>query len=569
MTINKLNINKEFYNHLNIKNNYSLETRNCIESTVENLIRGNTSTNHPGMLLGEIQSGKTRTFIGSIALAFDNNYDIAIVLTKGTKALAKQTYSRLINEFSDFYDEDSLQIFDIMSLPDNLTNFELDQKIIFVVKKEKNNLIRLENAIFQKYPSLASKKVLIVDDEADFASIGFDKSKKEVVDLRVIAKKIDDIRQKLKKSDFLQVTATPYALYLQPNNIKINDFVFEPLKPSFTEIVPLSDGYIGGDYYFNQSQDKNSLAYYLYEQIPLEELELLKSHDRTQFKIENVLEDHRVDTLRNAIMNFIVGGVIRRLQAKKAKSRLEKYSFIIHTEQKKLAHEWQKDLILEIKKQFTNIAKENQSRLTTLLDKSYANLISSLSKTDSYIPKFEEVRNEVTQSILKDHIMISTVNSEKDINELLDNTGQLRLRVPLNIFIGGQILDRGITIKNLIGFYYGRNPKKFQQDTVLQHSRMYGYRPNKDLAITRFYTTNDIYEVMNKIYEFDNALRDSIKNGKSNSGVIFIQKDVSNKIVPCSPNKIIIPRVTILKPFKRLLPIGFQTKSHSTISKIV
>lgn len=265
MSINKLNINKEFYNHLNIKNNYSSATRDCIESTVEKLIKGNTSTNRPGMLLGEIQSGKTRTFIGSIALAFDNNYDMAIVLTKGTKALAKQTYSRLINEFSDFYDEDSLQIFDIMSLPDNLTNFELDQKIIFVVKKEKNNLIRLENAIFQKYPSLASKKVLIVDDEANFASIGFDKSKKEVVDLRVIAKKIDDIRQKLKKSDFLQVTATPYALYLQPNNIKINDFVFEPLKPSFTEIVPLSDGYIGGDYYFNQSQDKSSLAYYLYE----------------------------------------------------------------------------------------------------------------------------------------------------------------------------------------------------------------------------------------------------------------------------------------------------------------
>jgi hypothetical protein len=55
--------------------------------------------------------------------------------------------------------------------------------------------------------------------------------------------------------------------------------------------------------------------------------------------------------------------------------------------------------------------------------------------------------------------------------------GQLRLRTPLNIFIGGQILDRGITIANLIGFYYGRDPQRFQQDTVLQHSRMYGFRP--------------------------------------------------------------------------------------------
>lgn len=568
MLKNRLILNGTVYSRLNKKDNYSLETQNCIENTVRNLMKGNTSVNNPGMLLGEIQSGKTRTFIGTIALAFDNNYDMAIILTKGTKALAKQTYSRLTKEFSDFYEEDALQIFDIMTLPDNLTNFELEQKAIFVVKKEKHNLIRLERALFQKYPILATKKVLIVDDEADMGSIGFVKSKKEVVNLRVIARKIDDIRQKLKRSDFLQVTATPYALYLQPKNLKIKDFVFKPLKPSFTELVPQSEGYIGGDYYFNKSKDNNSFAYYLYEQIPLEELELLKSYDRTKFNIEKVLTDKKIGTLRNAIINFIVGSVILRLQEKKEKIRLEKYSFIIHTEQKKLAHEWQKDIVMEIKKQLSIIARENQNIFTTLLEKSYTNLKSSLSKTDSYIPEFDEVKNEVTQSILKDHIMITTVNSEKDVNELLDDTGQLRLRVPLNIFIGGQILDRGITVKNLIGFYYGRNPRKFQQDTVLQHSRMYGYRPIKDLAITRFYTTNRIYEVMEKIYELDNALRDAIKNGTSN-GVIFIQKDVSNKIVPCSPNKIFIPEVTTLKPLKRLLPVGFQTKSNSAISKIV
>jgi len=569
MSSNELNMNGTFYNHLNKINNYSSETRSCIESTVEKLIKEKTTADRPVMLLGEIQSGKTKTFIGTIALAFDNNYDMAIVLTKGTKALAKQTYSRLTKEFGNFQEEDTLQIFDIISLPDNLTNFELDQKTIFVVKKEKNNLIRLEKALFEKYPTLATKRALIVDDEADFASIGFVKVKKEAVNLRVIARKIDTIRQKLNRSDFLQVTATPHALYLQPKNLRINDFVFKPLKPSFTEIAPLSEGYIGGDYYFNKSKDKNSVAYYLYGQIPLEELELLKSLDINKFKIEDVLTDKRIETLRNAIMNFIVGGVIRRLQEKRDKIPLGKYSFIIHTEQKKLAHEWQKAIILEIKRQFHYTAMENQNIFTTLLEKSYTNLKRSLSKTDSYIPEFREVKNEVTQLILKDHIMITTVNSEKDVNEQLDDTGQLKLRAPLNIFIGGQILDRGITIEKLIGFYYGRNPRKFQQDTVLQHSRMYGYRPIKDLAVTRFYTTKGIYEVMNKIYELDNALRDAITNSTDNNGVIFIQKDDSNKIVPCSPNKIIIPEVTTLKPLKRLLPVGFQTKNNSAISKIV
>ena len=63
------------------------------------------------------------------------------------------------------------------------------------------------------------------------------------------------------------------------------------------------------------------------------------------------------------------------------------------------------------------------------------------------------------------------------------------MRTPYNIFIGGQILDRGITVPNLLGFCYGRSPKRMQQDTVLQHARMYGARPRPDLAVTRLYTT--------------------------------------------------------------------------------
>jgi hypothetical protein len=569
MSSKTVNINGDYYNHLSKLNSYSTETKNCIRNTVEKLINHKTSTNNPGLFLGDIQSGKTRTFIGTIALAFDNSYDMAIVLTKGTKALTKQTHYRLIQEFKYFYENDTLQVFDIMGLPDNLTRFELDQKTIFVVKKEKNNLIRLQNALFQKYPFLAEKKILIIDDEADFASIGFVRVKKEIVNLRSIAKEINELRQNLKKSDFLQVTATPYALYLQPKNLKDNDFVFKPLKPAFTEIVPLSKGYVGGEFYFNKGKDINSLAYHLYQQIPLEELSFLKRPNIEHIMNAEILRDNRIKTLRYAIMNFIVGGAIRRLQQKEDELSLEKYSFVIHTEQKKLAHEWQKEIIHKIKMQLYITANQNPSILTPFIEKSYNELVNSLLKTDSHIPEFDNVRSEVTQLIQNDHIMITTVNSEKDVNELLDDTGQLRLRVPFNIFIGGQILDRGITVKNLIGFYYGRNPKKFQQDTVLQHSRMYGYRPKTDLAVTRFYTTDANYKVMNKIYELDNALREAITKGTDNNGVVFIKKDDTNKIIPCSPNKIVISEVTTLKPLKRLLPIGFQTKSNSSISKLV
>ena len=81
---------------------YPQELQDCIESTVSYLLNRQTDLINPGMLLGKIQSGKTRTFIGIVSLAFDRGYDVCIVLTKGTKALAEQTYQRLENEFREF-----------------------------------------------------------------------------------------------------------------------------------------------------------------------------------------------------------------------------------------------------------------------------------------------------------------------------------------------------------------------------------------------------------------------------------------------------------------------------------
>ncbi|HYW09452.1 MAG TPA: hypothetical protein VE913_21000, partial [Longimicrobium sp.] len=90
----------------------------------------------PGMLLGKIQSGKTRAFLGIIARAFDRDIDIAIVLTKGTKTLASQTVKRIGRDFKEFIDDDLVVLFDIMSAPEALTKSELRRKIIIVAKKE-------------------------------------------------------------------------------------------------------------------------------------------------------------------------------------------------------------------------------------------------------------------------------------------------------------------------------------------------------------------------------------------------------------------------------------------------
>ncbi|MFC7394008.1 Z1 domain-containing protein [Scopulibacillus cellulosilyticus] len=571
MITTEIQKNGLFYQRLSKINQYSIETKQCIENTVKKLIENDTNINRPGMLLGKIQSGKTRTFIGVTALAFDNGYDIAVVLTKGTRALAQQTYERLKKEFASFRDEDVVQIFDIMTMPDNLINYELDQKLLLVVKKEMHNLNKLFKAFFETYPCLSNKRVLIIDDEADFASIGFKKTDKEIIEINRIAGQIDQLRKDLKHSDFLQVTATPYSLYLQPEELKINESskTFKPVRPAFTELVPVPKEYIGGEYYFEESEENKSIASCIYEPITNDELLVLKKEDRRRFKIEQALKSHKVKSLRNAIMTFMVGGIIRRLQDQDKGIKPKKYSFIIHTEQRKGTHEWQESIVIAVKEQLRQALANDPLVLEQLIKSAYNNLIKSICLIDGTAPKYEEVKCQVLLAIKQDYLMVTKVNSENDINQLLDDTGQLKLRTPLNVFVGGQILDRGVTIGNLIGFYYGRSPRRFQQDTVLQHSRMFGYRPLEDLAVTRFYTTIEIYDVMKNIHEFDSALRNAFEKGGHNNGVVFIQKDSRNKIIPCSPNKLILSTTTTLKPFKRLLPAGFQTGYKTYISKTV
>src|SRR5207302_2011846 len=97
---------------------------NTMVSTVQSLIRANSGTgpairdvegslvpttgDRPGMLLGRIQSGKTRAFIGVIAKAFDEGIDFAIVLTKGTNPLSEQTIKRIKTDFREAIDDEEV-----------------------------------------------------------------------------------------------------------------------------------------------------------------------------------------------------------------------------------------------------------------------------------------------------------------------------------------------------------------------------------------------------------------------------------------------------------------------------
>jgi hypothetical protein len=539
---------------------YSTEDREVIESTVDRLLAEPTDARRPGILLGKIQSGKTKTFQGVTALAFDNGYDIAVILTKPTTALAKQTYKRVHKDYADFIEADQAKAYDILELPERLTPFELNQKLIFIVKKQRHNLERLAETLLTTYPHLATRRILLIDDEADNASIGYFYTKGGDLELRTIAGQIDDLRQQLPSASFLQVTATPYSLYLQPEDSPAG-LSIAPIRPKFTELVPIHPDYVGGQFYFEESHDPAHPAHYVFHPVIAEELDILRQPDGRRFKTEDCLTSDKIAGLRTALVTFLTAGSLRRIQDEQAGRRPKRFAFLFHTEAAKASHAWQESVILAFDEHLQREAKTQSALLRGHVQAAYDNLAHSIRASGHSLPTFSNVWTRVVAALTSGEIMITKVNSEAQVASLLDDEGQLRLRTPLNIFIGGQILDRGITIANLIGFYYGRDPKRFQQDTVLQHSRMYGFRPPEDRAVTRFYTAPHIHAAMRRMHDADTALRDRIDRqlAGADGTVTFIELDERNIIVPCSPTKILASNITTLRPHGLVYPIGFET----------
>lgn len=544
------------------------ELAGCIERVVNQLQDTGTSGDRPGMLLGKIQSGKTRAFVGVIARAFDKGFDIAVVLTKGTKTLSAQTVARLTGDFRDFIDEDEFLVFDIMQQPGNLTRSEQRRKIVIVSKKQADNLRRLIEFFQVGYPDLKDKNVLLIDDEADLASIRFVR-KKGTADIEqgTIADQIDCLRGLVAKLAFLQVTATPYSLYLQPDNYPEDSYVFKPKKPAFTELLPIHSGYVGGNDYFIPQDTEDSRSF-LFVEVSNAEQDALRKPDQRRIKQENVLTSENTQGLLRAIATFILAVCVRRWQQADAQERKRKYAMIIHNDTQVRAHAWQNQVIDWVFKAISDAANTDPSILNPLFNDAFADLEKSVKADRGHMPPKEEAIQSFLDALQGDDVVRETVNKDNDVMALLDEKAELRLRTPFNIFVGGNILDRGITIPNLIAFYYGRNPKTMQADTVLQHSRMYGNRNRRDLAVTRFYTSQDVFDRLYTINGFENALREAFENGAHEKGVVFLQADSARRVKPCAPNKVLLSNVVAIKPNGLYLPTSFQTQSGREMTKL-
>lgn len=572
------------------------EKKACVENTVKALLEETPDAKKPVLLLGKVQCGKTDTFENIVGLCFDRGIDICVVLTKGTKPLATQTLERLKTDFAHFEDKhrnDQKAIVNIYDIIEDLKKVGISEKeaskkgakFIIVCKKEDDNLKHLISLFADRSKHLQNKKVLVVDDEADFASNNYRRRDGETK-LAVLTELIDKFIKIPTYCRYLQVTATPYSLFLLPDfTIQINSHgdLAPVFRPRHTELVPIHDKYIGGQQYYEDSKDPDSMYSYLFHPVMQKCVDVMGHRDGRY--LNNGIASKNIEGLTYAVVSYFMAASIRSLQ--EATNGIEYLtSGLIHTETAKKNQQWQNDLIAkvidDVKNGFlTDDFGQEDQRVKEYINTIYADYCASneAGKLDGLLddslimPAKQDVVAKVKAIFSENDYRVEIVNSDNDVKALLDKDGQLKLTATVNIFIGGNILDRGITINNMLCFFYGRDPKEMKMDTVIQHARMYGARSKEDMSVMRFHTTKTLHDQLEKINALDEELRQRLIAQAENptDDIDFDSQLVGfdKGIKPCASQKIKISDIQVVKPHKRLLPVGFQTDCKTNIQRII
>ena len=182
---------------------------------------------------------------------------------------------------------------------------------------------------------------------------------------------------------------------------------------------------------------------------------------------------------------------------KRSKDADQNCAFLCHVSTRTADH---KHIVNLLRKYKTNLAADLKAKNQKVIDRTKA-AYDDLATTHSQLAATPF--NKLLEAIefYSPGITVKLVNGETDED--------VAVRSPYNLFVGGNKLGRGVTIKNLLVSYYGRHPKRPQADTVLQHARMYGYR-RKDIGLLRLFLPPVLHVVFRAINKMENGLRDLI-----------------------------------------------------------
>ncbi|OGL69593.1 MAG: hypothetical protein A3J27_08620 [Candidatus Tectomicrobia bacterium RIFCSPLOWO2_12_FULL_69_37] len=420
-----------------------------------------------GLLYGLIQSGKTSIITVAAGMAADNGFKCILILTSDIDLLYDQTLERVRR---------ALRGLTVLGKNDwrDAARFERQLRTTpFVVVCSKNG--SKLNGLLEAFRTARAKGLpaMIIDDEADQASLNTYTSKGGSQISR-INEVITELRNFFPVNTYLQVTATPQALFLQRPDHRF--------RPSFTVLSEPGPGYVGGEAFFGPESR-------LLKDVDLHEVDHLRATNQPAATGSVPVG------LRAALMTFLVGAA-----AKDIRNPGEGYAFLCHVSMNTKDHNHIVKLMDRFKEETMSALENSGFGQYQVAIKGLKAAYNDLTTTQPGMPDFDSVVKQVTFFLHGANVkLVNALSSE-----------EIKLDSVYNIFVGGNKLGRGVTIKNLLVSYYGRNPKRPNSDTVLQHARMYGYRKD-DLGLTRLFLPERLAENFRLIHQMESALRDLVQ----------------------------------------------------------
>ena len=456
------------------------------------LLNPNIKTDTPilrrGLVIGDVQSGKTSTYIGLICKAADAGFKVFILLTGTIESLRKQTQERVEEGFIgiDMSDPsgkrvgvgtDNQSIFataltsrnnDFTGNSDKiavaLQNFNA---VVFVIKKQKDVLTKLTRWLKTINADILTGKIdqpmLMIDDEADNATINTSKDKE---DPTTINRLIRNLANLFTRSNYIGFTATPFAnVFIDPETTE--EMENQDLFPEdFIVSLPTPSNYIGPERIFAKNGEYHSQLIYITD-AGIEESDGLSFY----FKHKKEWHGDLPDSLTDAIYSFYIVNTIRDLRgdSKTHRSMLINMSRFVKV---------QKHIRTEVEEIHTKAYREIKFNLSRNFDETMKSPVLkrlySLWKEHFSYTEFEwgDIADNLFSAI--ENITIKVVNSAKGTDKLVypDNES---VRV---IAIGGLALSRGLTLEGLIISYFYRNTCTY--DVLMQMGRWFGYRRGYD-----------------------------------------------------------------------------------------
>jgi hypothetical protein len=434
-----------------------------------------------GLVYGLVQSGKTGVLTVTGAMGADEGYRTIMVLTSDNDALYDQTFARVQEAFPGI---DILGKSDCRDQPSFIQRIKGGTCAIVVTKNA--NLL---NAVIQNFKkgNVKGLSCLIIDDEADQASLNT-RAKKNDGTVSGINALIAECRGFFDKNTYLQVTATPQALFLQTP-----DHAF---RPKFTVLSHPGQDYVGGDDFFGDASN-------LVREFPMNDITALAPGAQPAPRLEIP------DSLYRALDTFMIAATYKR-----TRDADQNCAFLCHVSTRKADHNHIVNLLRGYKTDLAAKLGKQDPATIARLKAAYDDLAASHQGLRA--SSFDDLIKAVT--FFSPGITVKLVNGETDED--------VAVRSPYNLFVGGNKLGRGVTIKNLLVSYYGRNPKTPQADTVLQHARMYGYR-RKDIGLLRLFLPPELHTVFRAINKMQQGLRELIaKNPNEEFRGIYLEGSV-------------------------------------------